>query len=44
MEPESTPEDVLAESGYARSASSWIQEHSPGALWRSVFSGRSICF
>ena len=37
MEPESTPEDVLVENGYARSASSWIQEHSPGALWRSVF-------
>ena len=37
MEPQSNTEEVSVENGYARSASSWIQEHSPRALWRSVF-------
>jgi chloride channel protein, CIC family len=37
MESQSNPEDVLVENGYATSASSWIEDHSPRALWRSVF-------
>ena len=36
MEPQSNTEDVLVENGQSPPASSWIQ-HSPRALWRSVF-------
>jgi CIC family chloride channel protein len=37
MEPGSDGGKVLVENGYARSASAWIQEHSPRMIWRSVF-------
>ena len=38
MELESNPEtDAQAENGRSRTATAWIQGHSPGALWRSAF-------
>src|SRR5580700_11375961 len=37
MEPEFDAEDVLVENGHAPPAATWIQEHSPLTLWRSVF-------
>lgn len=37
MEPQAKAEDMLAENGNGQSASAWIQEHSPRAVWRSVF-------
>jgi CIC family chloride channel protein len=37
MEPQSKAEDMLAENGNGHSASAWIQEHSPRAVWRYVF-------
>jgi len=37
METESNGGKVLVENGYARSASAWMQEHSPRMIWRSVF-------
>jgi chloride channel protein, CIC family len=37
MEPQSDGKNALVENGYARSASTWIQEHSPRMVWRSVF-------
>jgi len=37
MEPQSNAEDVLVENAPEHSGAAWIQEHSPRALWRSVF-------
>src|SRR5437899_11271361 len=37
MEPQSKAEDMLTENGNGHSASAWIQEHSPRAVWRYVF-------
>ncbi len=37
MAPQSNSKNALAENGYARYASTWIQEHSPRMVWRSVF-------
>ena len=37
MEPQANGERALIENGYARSASAWIQEHSPRAIWHAVF-------
>jgi CIC family chloride channel protein len=37
MEPESNGGMVLVENTSTRSASAWIQEHSPRMIWRSVF-------
>ena len=37
MDPQTNTEDVLVENGYARSASTWIHEHSPRTIWRLVF-------
>ena len=37
MEPQSKAEDMLVENGNGHSASAWIQEHSPRAVWRYVF-------
>src|SRR5215471_2895065 len=37
VQPESNDGKELGESAHARSASAWIQEHSPRVIWRSVF-------
>jgi CIC family chloride channel protein len=37
MEPQSKAEDMLTENGNGHSASAWIQQHSPRAVWRYVF-------
>lgn len=37
MDLQTKPKEALAENGYARSASTWIHEHSPRTLWRLVF-------
>lgn len=37
MEPEMNARNVIVENGYARSASTWIHEHSPRTIWRTVF-------
>jgi CIC family chloride channel protein len=37
MERQSKAEDMLTENGNGHSASAWIQEHSPRAVWRYVF-------
>lgn len=37
MDPQSNAEDVWGEKERGPSGSAWIQDHSPRALWRSVF-------